>query len=136
MTMISFIRLPHVALMLLVAVASGCSVGPTYVRPTAPVPTSFKEGIDWVVATPADALERGHWWTLFNDPALNELASRVEVSNQNVAAATAAYEQARALVREQRAALFPVVSLDSGAARAGTGDNSGARAIRVGTGGS
>jgi outer membrane protein TolC len=47
---------------------------------------------------------------LFNDPQLNELAASVEVSNQNVAAAVAAYAQARALVAEQRAALFPTVS--------------------------
>ena len=48
---------------------------------------------------------------------LDQLAPQVEVSNQNVAAAVAAYAQARALVREQRAGLFPVVSLDGGANR-------------------
>src|SRR5581483_501752 len=40
---------------------------------------------------------------------------------QNVAAAIAAYDQARAFVREQRASLFPVVTLDGGASRARTG---------------
>jgi outer membrane protein TolC len=71
----------------------------------------------WVPAAPADALERGPWWTLFNDPQLNELAASVEVSNQNVAAAVAAYAQARALVTEQRASLFPTVSLTASGTR-------------------
>jgi NodT family efflux transporter outer membrane factor (OMF) lipoprotein len=124
-----------IAAALMVSMLTACAVGPTYERPAALVPTQYKEGVDWMVATPADALERGPWWTLFNDPVLDELEARVEVSNQNVAAAVAAYEQARALVREQRAALFPVVSLTSGASRAGAGDTSGANSYRVGIGG-
>ena len=70
-------------------------------------------------AAPADTLERGPWWELFDDPVLNGLAAQVEVSNQNVAAAVAAYDQARAITREQRAALFPQVSLDGGRNRTG-----------------
>jgi NodT family efflux transporter outer membrane factor (OMF) lipoprotein len=57
---------------------------------------------------------------LFNDPVLTGLEARVAVNNQNVAAAAAAYEQARALVREARASLFPTVSLNAGATRAGS----------------
>ena len=100
---------------------TGCAVGPTYQRPTAPEFTADKEAGDWVPAQPADAMERGPWWLLFNDPVLNDLAARVEVSNQNVAAAVAAYAQARALVAEQRAALFPSVTLNGGATRSGNG---------------
>ena len=100
---------------------TGCAVGPVYERPTAPEVVAYKEAGDWVRAAPADALERGPWWNLFNDPALNELAARVEVSNQNVAAAVAAYAQARALVSEQRAGLFPSVNLSGGANRSGNG---------------
>lgn len=105
----------------LIAVVSGCVVGPEYQRPSAPTPDAYKEAQGWVVAAPADALDRGPWWTLFDDPTLNDLASRVEVSNQNVAAAAAAYGEARALVRQQRASLFPVVTLDGGANRSGGG---------------
>lgn len=107
-----------VALVLLI---TGCAVGPTYQRPATPEVAAYKEAGDWVAAQPADALERGPWWRLFNDPVLNDLAARVEVSNQNVAAAVAAYAQARALVSEQRAALFPSVTLSGGASRSGNG---------------
>ena len=79
--------------------------------------SAFKEAEGWVSAAPADMLERGPWWSLFGDPMLTELASRVEVSNQNVAAAVAAYAQARAVVREQRASMFPVVALNGGTNR-------------------
>ena len=111
-----------VALALLI---TGCAVGPSYQRPSTPVVMAYKEAGDWVTAQPADALERGPWWQLFNDPVLHELAARVEVSNQNVAAAVAAYAQARALVAEQRAALFPSVTLNGGASRSGNGGATG-----------
>jgi NodT family efflux transporter outer membrane factor (OMF) lipoprotein len=97
----------------------GCAVGPQYQRPSAAEPAVYKEAQGWSPAAPADALNRGQWWTLFNDPVLNQLAASVQVSNQNVAAAAAAYAQARAFVSQQRAAMFPVVSLDGSADRTG-----------------
>jgi NodT family efflux transporter outer membrane factor (OMF) lipoprotein len=102
----------------------GCAVGPNYQRPATVDVSAFKEAEGWVPAAPADALERGPWWSLFNDPLLDELAARVEVSNQNVAVAVAAYAQARALVREQRAGLFPVVTLDGSGTRSHSSPNS------------
>ena len=103
----------------LVLLTSGCAVGPSYQRPGVPVDSAYKEAGDWVTAAPADALERGPWWQLFNDVELNDLAARVEVSNQNVAAAVAGYAQARALLSQQNAALFPGVSLTGGINRSG-----------------
>ncbi|MFL6634318.1 MAG: efflux transporter outer membrane subunit [Massilia sp.] len=107
------------------AVLSGCALAPTYERPTTPQPAAFKELQGWAPAAPADALDRGPWWTLFSDPVLDGLVRQVEVSNQNVAAAVAAYSQARALVAQQRAALFPTVTLTGGANRNGSGGGSG-----------
>ncbi|OOG40507.1 RND transporter [Polaromonas sp. A23] len=102
---------------------AGCAVGPDYKRPATVDVSAFKEAEGWVPAAPADALERGPWWSLFNDPVLNQLEARVVVSNQNVALAVAAYAQARALVREQRASLFPTVTLDGGASRSRSSGN-------------
>jgi NodT family efflux transporter outer membrane factor (OMF) lipoprotein len=116
----------------------GCAVGPAYQTPTVETPTAFKEGQgEWVRAVPADTLERGPWWELFGDADLNALASQVEVSNQNVAAAVAQYAQARALVAEQRASLFPTVSLNVDANRSGGGGSTPTRSsYQVGIGGS
>ncbi|CAM3589462.1 efflux transporter outer membrane subunit [Polaromonas hydrogenivorans] len=109
---------------LLALLLAGCAVGPDYQRPATPDVSAFKEAEGWVAAAPADALERGPWWSLFGDPVLDGLAARVEVSNQNVAAAVAAYAQARAVVREQRASLFPTVTLDGGANRSHSSSSS------------
>ena len=119
LSMLSTFHRNLIVLAVLVAAVGACAVGPTYRRPALATPAAYKELPGWVSAAPADALERGSWWTLFNDAGLNQLMMRVEVSNQNVAAATAAYAQARALVREQRAGLFPVVSLDGSGRRSG-----------------
>lgn len=120
-------RLP---LMLLTsATLAGCAVGPNYSRPAAPVSATYKEATGWTPAAPADALDRGDWWSVFGDPVLTDLASRVKVSNQNVAAAEAAYRQARALVSEQRAALFPTVSLSGGGSRSGSGGGAGTTVV-------
>jgi NodT family efflux transporter outer membrane factor (OMF) lipoprotein len=109
------------ACLLAIGLLSGCAVGPAYKLPSTPQPAAFKEAGPWVPAAPADTLERGPWWTLFRDPLLNGLASSVEVSNQNVAAAVAQYAQARALVQQQRASLFPTVTLGAGADKSGGG---------------
>jgi NodT family efflux transporter outer membrane factor (OMF) lipoprotein len=114
-------KLPAAALLTLLA---GCVVGPRYQVPEMPLPAQFKEAGDWVPATPADGAARGEWWRIFADPVLDQLASQVALSNQNVAAAAAAYDQARALVRQQRATLFPQVTLDASGERAGGGSSS------------
>jgi NodT family efflux transporter outer membrane factor (OMF) lipoprotein len=108
----------------IVAVLAACSTSaPPYAPPTAAAPASFKEAptadATWFPAAPADALDRGPWWQLFGDPTLTALAEQVTVSNQNVAAAVANYAQAQALVRQDRAALFPSLNLNGSVNRSG-----------------
>jgi NodT family efflux transporter outer membrane factor (OMF) lipoprotein len=96
----------------------GCMVGPKYHTPSVDSPAAFKEltpadfpSTDgWKVAQPRDAVLKGKWWEIFNDPELNALEEKVNVSNQSIAAAAASYEAARALVRQARSQLFPTVS--------------------------
>lgn len=126
----------RLTLLALVVGLAGCSVGPAYQVPSTPQPAAFKELAGWVPAAPADALERGPWWQLFNDPILNELANGIEVSNQNVAAAVANYAQARALVQQQRAALFPSVNLQLSGDRSGVRGQGADNAYRLNLGGS
>jgi NodT family efflux transporter outer membrane factor (OMF) lipoprotein len=107
------------------AALAGCAVGPAYVRPSAPLSPTFKEAAGWSPAAPADTLDRGDWWALFNDPALSALEARVQVSNQNIVAAEAAYRQSRATVSEQRASLFPTINLSGSGTRSGSGGGGG-----------
>ncbi|GAA4333557.1 efflux transporter outer membrane subunit [Variovorax defluvii] len=110
------------ATMALACLLAGCAVGPAYERPSSAMPAAWKEAPPaegWLPAAPADALDRGEWWKLFGDPVLDRLADRVRISNQNIAAAVANYAQAQAVVREQRAALFPSVSASGSVRRSG-----------------
>jgi NodT family efflux transporter outer membrane factor (OMF) lipoprotein len=91
------------------------------------VPAQYKESQGWVPARPSDASDRGTWWRIFNDPILDQIVSKVAVSNQNVAASASAYAQARAIVGQQRATLFPAITVDADVARSG----GGARAVNT-----
>ena len=103
-------------------ILSACAVGPAYKTPAASVPQSFGEAAhmtDWAPAIPGDGLEKGAWWTVYQDPALDELEQKVVLNNQNVAAAEAAYMQARDVVDEDRATLWPSLSATLGHNRSG-----------------
>jgi NodT family efflux transporter outer membrane factor (OMF) lipoprotein len=101
----------------LLVLGSACTVGPDYVRPSMWSPDSYKEIDGWKFAHPRDDLARGPWWEIFADPQLNALEARVSISNQNLAVSEAQYREARALVREARAAYFPTVTLGLGYTR-------------------
>ena len=103
--------------LVLVLALTGCAVGPDYHKPDAPVPAQFKELEGWRQATPGDAAPRGPWWTLFGDAELDGLMKRVDVSNQTIIAADARFRQARAVVDQARAGLFPTVTANGSAAR-------------------
>jgi NodT family efflux transporter outer membrane factor (OMF) lipoprotein len=107
-------------------VLSGCMVGPDYVAPPVLTPEKFKElkgnlVKGWKLAAPLDCVDAGPWWKIYNDPTLDSLEAQVEISNQSVAAAAEAYEQARTLVREAEAALFPTITTSYNTTRQYTG---------------
>lgn len=98
---------------------SACTVGPNYVRPPATTPPQFKEAkgpaftkdpITWKTAHPCDVVDRGAWWTVFNDPRLNALEEQLNTYNQSIATAMANYYQALAIVDEARASYYPILS--------------------------
>jgi NodT family efflux transporter outer membrane factor (OMF) lipoprotein len=100
---------------------ASCAVGPDYSREPAPVPTHYKEIKGWKLANPSDDTARGDWWMVYRDHGLDALMPQVEISNQTVAASAAAYEEARAIIREGQAALFPVATASYTATRTRTG---------------
>jgi NodT family efflux transporter outer membrane factor (OMF) lipoprotein len=90
---------------------TGCSVGPKYARPAAPAPPEYQEvPPNWKTAQPSAELAKGKWWEIFQDPQLNGMEERINVSNQTLKAAQMQFEQARAVVRINRADLYPTVS--------------------------
>jgi NodT family efflux transporter outer membrane factor (OMF) lipoprotein len=97
---------------------SACTPGPKYAKPTVPTPPVYKElapsaagpQSEWKASQPQDQVIRGKWWEIFNDPQLNLLEERVDVSNQNLKIAEAQFRQARDLIRINRSGLYPTVS--------------------------
>jgi NodT family efflux transporter outer membrane factor (OMF) lipoprotein len=107
----------------LAALLVSCAVGPDYKRPAFDTTPAFKEQPDWRPSEPADALTRGPWWQIFNDETLDQLEDQVSISNENIKAAVAAYDQAKALVDQARAGFWPTV--DGSASRIRTSSGSG-----------
>jgi NodT family efflux transporter outer membrane factor (OMF) lipoprotein len=103
----------------------GCSVGPKYLRPVVPVPSAFKEsgpqqapdGTVWKHAQPQDATLRGKWWEIYQEPELNALEEKLNISNQNLARAFEGFMAARAQVRQARSSYYPTVSVGPSYAR-------------------
>jgi NodT family efflux transporter outer membrane factor (OMF) lipoprotein len=122
---------------LLVLPLSGCLVGPDYQRPPPASPPApvYKEAAPGVPvsgpaaafrpADPRDSADRGRWWQVYGDPTLDRLAAQVNISNQNLKFYEANYRRARALVRQDTAALFPTITGTGGAAQTGTGGQRG-----------
>jgi NodT family efflux transporter outer membrane factor (OMF) lipoprotein len=100
---------------------AGCIVGPKYHTPTAtvqPPPASYKESPtqfpvsgDWKVAQPQDAMLHGKWWEIYSDPELNALEEQLTVNNQNIKQSFENFMEARTLVAQARAQLFPTVGI-------------------------
>lgn len=105
---------------LLALLLSGCAVGPDYQRPSASVPSQYKEAKGWQQARPQDAASKGEWWSVYHDETLSGLLRQVSVSNQNVAQYEAQYRQARALVAGSRSDLFPSVTGTGASTRSGS----------------
>jgi NodT family efflux transporter outer membrane factor (OMF) lipoprotein len=116
------------------ALLTGCELGPNYMRPAAPVPMQYREIDGWMPATPKQAAGWENWWAVYNDPVLDDLEKQVDISNQNLIAAEAAYRVARAQVGIQRASLLPTLNASAGARGAGTFGSSGTGSASSGTG--
>jgi NodT family efflux transporter outer membrane factor (OMF) lipoprotein len=100
--------------------AAGCKVGPNYKVPAMPAPPAFSDNGhngDWTAATPADQVDRGAWWTIYNDAELNTLEQQCTAANQQISAALHAYEQAHDIVREVHASLYPTVAIGGSTTR-------------------
>ena len=94
--------------------AAGCTVGPRYSRPAAPAPApdAWKTQPPWEQVAPKDAIPKGPWWQIFNDPQLNDYEVQLLKANQSLEAARDRLLQARALARVATADMFPQLSAD------------------------
>jgi multidrug efflux system outer membrane protein len=99
------IRLAHPAIGAVLVAITGCSVRGTDVRPVTPTPPATFESRDTALATtePVDA-----WWTTFQDARMTSLVEQALARSPDVRQATALVRLARARMREQEGANWPV----------------------------
>jgi outer membrane protein, multidrug efflux system len=90
---------------------AACDLAPIYRPPVVTVPARYKEAGDWRPASPR--YDHGPWWQSFGDPTLDALEPQVETANQDLAAARAAYLQARDYVAEAQSGLYPHIGSDA-----------------------
>ncbi|MGA9587595.1 MAG: TolC family protein, partial [Terracidiphilus sp.] len=116
----------------LVAMLSGCRIGPAYHAPMPPAVSTpnykestvnFKDQDGWKVADPQDAMMRGKWWEVFHEPELNALEEQLNGNNQNIQVSFQNLMEARALVAEARAQYWPTVSVNPGWSRSHSSAN-------------
>jgi NodT family efflux transporter outer membrane factor (OMF) lipoprotein len=118
--------LPAAGALVAMLALGGCKVGPNYKAPAMPAPPAYSDNGhngNWSVAAPADTAIRADWWAIYQNAPLNDLEQRCANANQNIAAALHAYEQAHDLVRENKASLYPTVSIGAAATRNRISDN-------------
>jgi NodT family efflux transporter outer membrane factor (OMF) lipoprotein len=104
---------------------TGCAVGPDYKRPDVEVPVAYKQYGEWKPAQPADLKPRGDWWVMFGDRELDALMKKVDVSNQNIAAAEAQVRVSMALADQARASWWPTVGVSAQVTRSKSAVNTG-----------
>jgi NodT family efflux transporter outer membrane factor (OMF) lipoprotein len=111
---------------------SGCHVGPSYHPPAPPKvtapnykesPVNFQDAGGWKVASPQDAMLRGNWWEVFNEPELNALEEQLNVNNQNIKVSFENYMAARAVIAEARAQYWPTITANPSRNRSQSSSN-------------
>jgi multidrug efflux system outer membrane protein len=102
----------------MIALAAGCAIGPDYKRPeaVAAMPANYAWATNgWKIAEPQAHLPKGRWWEVFGDEGLNELETRAAAANQQLKAAVASFDQARAIADATRSQLFPQIGISPSA---------------------
>lgn len=97
---------------------SGCTLGPDYKRPQQDLPAG-SSAADLNVFTQAD------WWHMFEDPVLDKLEDDALNYNQDLKAAIARVDQARAEAGIAKADQLPSISAGGSAGREGNNVGSG-----------
>src|SRR5215470_4910861 len=95
-----------IALMLL----AGCRVGPNYKRPPVDTPSIYRADQLGAAGQNQPSLGNEKWWTVFQDPQLQQLIRTALAENYNVRIAAARVLQAQALLGITRADQFPTIS--------------------------
>jgi hypothetical protein len=84
-----------ICLLTLAFLVTGCMVGPDFVKPDAPLEDVWTQQEDSRIKT--DAADYREWWTVFNDPVLNNLIEKAYQQNLDLQGAGLRILEARHL---------------------------------------
>jgi multidrug efflux system outer membrane protein len=115
-----------IPLFLITASAAFAAATPSLETPAAYRDVAPDDVVVWKTGEPADLFARGEWWKLYADPALDGLETRALSANQDLRAAAARVEQARATAGVARSSYWPQVAANGSVTRertSGTTEN-------------
>jgi NodT family efflux transporter outer membrane factor (OMF) lipoprotein len=108
----------NVALAICLLSLTGCLVGPDYVRPVTSTSANYKSALrtDLENRSPQQ-IARANWWVIFADAYLDFLEEECMKSNQDLRAAIARTDQARAYSAIARSYIFPTIGANVNSGR-------------------
>lgn len=106
----------RIPLFLILMAISGCKVGPNYHPPVTPMPAEYTENLEDETFSISDE-ELFQWWTIFNDPFLNNLLEETLWGSFDYRIALEQVVQARAQYWIQFAQILPELDFDFQASR-------------------
>ena len=111
----------RIALLSVVLLLSGCTMGPNYKRPTVTVPTTYRGAApDGTAQTTSISLGDQKWWDVFQDEQLRVLIRAALQQNYDIRIAASRILEAKAQLGITRADQFPTVNVGAGIADART----------------
>ncbi len=115
------------AVLLLLATAGCMAVGPDYQAPESELPTAWQDGSDPALMPDEAVMLR--WWTLFEDPLLQQLIEEGAHGNLDLRSALARFREARARLAIARGEHWPQAEAQGSVLRSRSSENGLASAV-------
>ena len=104
------VRKEFAAVLLAIAVLTGCTVGPKYRKAAMPLPEAYRGSTNQKAEALAASFADLPWWQVFQDPVLQDLIRKTLQHNYDLQLATERITAARAQLMVTRADQFPQVT--------------------------
>lgn len=108
-------RISQLALLPAVLSLAACDLAPTYQPQDLVVPEHWSEPGSAAASHTASASVQPNWWTLYQDPILNQIEEQATANNADLHAAAERFVQARDSMMQAQSRLMPQIGLGVGA---------------------
>jgi multidrug efflux system outer membrane protein len=108
-------RIDYIFASACISLLAGCTVGPNYHGPPVATAPAFEE--PQAQGTAQSDIAWTNWWTVFNDPVLNDLEGQAANANRDIRIAVAHVDQANAMARSVHSLQLPTIGADPSISR-------------------